>query len=150
MLRSLFDAPPSAPRPIASAIVANAPTVNSAPLLAAFQRAGLSGLRRPRLTFGAFVVKLAPETGRNPGALYVTQPRGGDYLGKIVDGRFFRAGACTDDAQAEVVRLIDDPKAAIEAYGMRTGQCAICGLELTNGESIARGIGPICAEKWGF
>ena len=43
-----------------------------------------------------------------------------------------------------------EAREVIEAYGMRTGQCAICGLELTNGESIARGIGPICAEKWGF
>ena len=149
-MRTLFDTPPSAPRPIAAAIAASAPAVNSAPLLAAFRRAATSGLRRPRLTFGAFVVKLAPDNGRNPGALYVTQPRGGEYLGKIVDGRFLRAGACTDEAQAEVVRLIDDPKSAIEAYGMRTGQCAICGLELTNSESIERGIGPICAEKWGF
>jgi hypothetical protein len=36
------------------------------------------------------------------------------------------------------------------AYGKRTGACSCCGRELTNGESIDRGIGPICAEKYGW
>jgi len=43
-----------------------------------------------------------------------------------------------------------DPSAAARAYGLRTGQCSICGRELTNAESRARGIGPICAERFGF
>lgn len=33
-------------------------------------------------------------------------------------------------------------------YGQVTGRCACCGRELTNEESIERGIGPICWEKY--
>lgn len=34
-------------------------------------------------------------------------------------------------------------------YGRRTGQCAICGRTLTNADSVARGIGPVCLERIG-
>ena len=30
------------------------------------------------------------------------------------------------------------------------GICACCGRQLIVKESIERGIGPICAERWGF
>ncbi len=42
-----------------------------------------------------------------------------------------------------------DPVRAITEHGLRTGHCGCCGRELTDQESIARGIGPICAEKLG-
>jgi hypothetical protein len=32
----------------------------------------------------------------------------------------------------------------------RTSHCGVCGLTLKNPESVARGIGPICAEKYGI
>lgn len=31
-----------------------------------------------------------------------------------------------------------------------TGRCSCCGRELTDPTRVAMGIGPICAEKWGF
>lgn len=37
----------------------------------------------------------------------------------------------------------------LEATGKPTTRCSICGLTLTNEESVNRGIGPICAEKLG-
>jgi hypothetical protein len=33
-------------------------------------------------------------------------------------------------------------------YGRRTGTCCICGAHLENPESVAAGIGPICATKF--
>ena len=33
------------------------------------------------------------------------------------------------------------------AFGHRYGVCAVCGRELTNDESVTRGIGPVCAGK---
>jgi len=36
-----------------------------------------------------------------------------------------------------------------EAFGRETGNCAICGRTLTRDDSIARGIGPVCAGKVG-
>lgn len=44
--------------------------------------------------------------------------------------------------------LADPSKAAVE-YGHRTGSCCICGRTLTDPASIAAGIGPICAGKFG-
>lgn len=38
--------------------------------------------------------------------------------------------------------------AEAEEFGVRTGQCAICARTLTRAESIARGIGPVCAGKF--
>lgn len=35
-----------------------------------------------------------------------------------------------------------------EAFGCRVGVCACCGRTLTNPESVARGIGPICAQRF--
>lgn len=45
--------------------------------------------------------------------------------------------------------LLADPAAAAVEYGHRTGSCCICGRTLTDPESIAAGIGPICAGKFG-
>lgn len=42
-----------------------------------------------------------------------------------------------------------DPIAALSAHGLATGSCGCCGRELTDPESIARGIGPICADRLG-
>lgn len=38
----------------------------------------------------------------------------------------------------------------LQATGKPTGRCCICGLTLTNDDSIKLGIGPICLEKVGF
>lgn len=41
-----------------------------------------------------------------------------------------------------------DPEAAAVLHGKASGRCAVCSRDLTDPESIARGIGPICAEKF--
>lgn len=38
--------------------------------------------------------------------------------------------------------------AEAKAYGVRTGICCVCGRLLTNPESIALGIGPVCAGRF--
>ena len=43
------------------------------------------------------------------------------------------------------VRLTTDQAAE---FGHTHGHCLICTRELTDEESVARGIGPVCAEKW--
>jgi hypothetical protein len=35
-------------------------------------------------------------------------------------------------------------------FGKKTGHCCICSKLLTNAESVAKGIGPICADKMGW
>lgn len=114
----------------------------------AFATALGNGLKRPKMRLGEFLLKLAPATGRNAGAIYVTESN--EYLGKIAEGKFTASRDCDAAKQSEIVALCADPLASAIAYGQRTGICACCARELTDPESIERGIGPICAEKYGF
>ncbi len=51
----------------------------------------------------------------------------------------------------KVLDLIEnDPNKAMTDYGLQSGVCGKCGSPLTNPESLARGIGPICLGKMGW
>jgi hypothetical protein len=131
-------------------IEANAPVVTLAKIEEAFAAAQGNGIKRPKLRLDAFKFSLAPATGRNAGAIYVVDAEGDTYLGKIAGGRFMRVRECSDEQEARIVAAAADPHAAAIAYGRRTGQCCICGRELTNHASIDLGIGPICAGRMGW
>lgn len=119
-----------------------APTVNDDALRAVFAKLAASGLKRIKLRMSGFQVSPAPETGKNAGALYVTQ--GETYLGMVAGGKFLKRDCCDDATTAKVTHLIADPMAAIKSTGLEVGNCAVCGLELTDPVSIEIGIGPIC------
>lgn len=127
---------------------ANAQTVSVAPIEEAFGRARASGLKWPKVTIAAFTFKPASATSKNAGSLYVTT--GGAYLGRVSGGKFITNRECTAEQEARIIAVCADPKAAAIEHGKLTGCCAICARELTNDESIARGIGPICASKFGW
>ena len=129
---------------------------------AAFDAVVAGGAVKAQMTVDEVNLSLAPLTGRNPGALYVKV--NGQYAGKIV-GKVFQPGR---DAPADLVgKLVEierDPRAAIQSDAARraarlalaiaegrslTIPCGCCGLTLSDEVSIARGIGPICAGKWG-
>ena len=128
---------------------ANAADVDIGRIAEALAAAKASKLKWPKLRLADFVFSPAPETGRNAGAIYVKDADGG-YLGKIADGKFTRSCICTDALEAGILAAAADPHAAAVAYGHQTGSCACCGRELTNAESVALGIGPICRDKWGW
>jgi hypothetical protein len=65
---------------------------------------------------------------------YGSQRPGGKYQGKV---------------QEQLRIILADPYAAQVAYGKLTGVCGHCGRPLEDAESVARGIGPVCAEKYG-
>jgi hypothetical protein len=44
------------------------------------------------------------------------------------------------------IRFSNDPKQTLLNYGLETGECSICGRELTDAESIRIGIGPVCRQ----
>lgn len=134
----------------AAAREANAPTVDVALIEKAFAAAQANGIKRPRMVLNGLKFSLAPAHGRNAGALYVVRKSDDQYLGKIMGGRFTRVRECTDEQEAEIVRIASNPHAEAVAYGQRTGNCCICNRELTNHASIDAGIGPICAEKYGW
>lgn len=117
---------------------------------ALFSAATASGLKRPMFR----AERLSVKQSRHAGVLYVYDreaggERGG-YAGKIAEGKFVRTREA-DPALGEALRAIAaDPAAAAVAYGRSTGTCCLCGRELTDAESVKRGIGPICAGKWGI
>ena len=135
-------------RQAAAPVIAAAVGDGVAAVQEAFATAIGNGLKRPKLRLGGFVLKLAPATGRNKGAIYVTASD--EYLGKIADGTFTPSRECDAAKQAEIVALCSDPIQSAVAYGQQTGICACCGRELTDPDSIERGIGPVCAERFGF
>lgn len=49
------------------------------------------------------------------------------------------------DIEDKLAAIIEDPQAAMAEYGRLTGTCGKCGRKLEDEESVARGIGPICA-----
>jgi hypothetical protein len=116
---------------------------------------------RKKVMVALFTFSLAPAHGNNPGAIYVKDD--GQYVGKIPAGAStFSPGRDFDQSRLPaLVEAMADPAAAVKADAARRAQllledpamtipCGCCGLTLSNPESIARGIGPICAGKWGF
>lgn len=68
--------------------------------------------------------------------------------GKIENGQAFAWGADFGAVKDLLVEIEADPLAAAIKYGRLSSRCCSCGRDLTNPESIARGIGPDCAERF--
>lgn len=122
--------------------------INIAKIEESFKKAN-QRLKWPTLRLDGFNFSLAGSNSRNPGAIYVKQD-GGTYLGKVLGGLFSPVRECTPDLQAAVVAACEDPEGAAVRYGRLTGRCAICNRKLVDPESVNRGIGPICAENYGW
>jgi hypothetical protein len=135
---------------IREATLAAAPVLGThADLLATFNRARGTGLKRPTLRTGDLVFSLAGDASKNPGCIYIKLA--GEYQGKITpQGKLAPLYSCTPDTVAAITRVMADPKAAAIAYGKLTGRCSVCGRELTDPVSVAAGIGPICAGGYGW
>lgn len=127
----------------------NAPTVTVEPIEVAFGKASAAGIAHPKLRLGEFVFSPAPANGKNPGAIYVKHSDG-SYLGKVAGSRLFTVSSVSPALEAEIVGVAADPLNAAIAYGKRYGKCSVCARTLTDEASIARGIGPICAERFGW
>lgn len=128
--------------------VTQAPSVNVGALEEAFAKARVGAKKAPRLIIAGFKVSPAGANSANPGALYVTA--GSTYLGKITGGKFLASRDCDEASTKAVLELLADPKAAAIKAGRLTGICAVCARELTDPESIAAGIGPVCAGNFGW
>jgi hypothetical protein len=127
---------------------ADAPAINVEKIEHAFEAAISNGLKWPKLRLDSFVFSPAPDSGKNAGSIYVKED--GEYLGKITNGKFYAVRTCDGERKDRVVKAAADPEASAVAYGKRTGECSCCGRTLTDPESVERGIGPICADKYGW
>lgn len=131
---------------------ANAPNVQGAgfdKMVTAFTKAASTGLKRPTLKCGDLVFSLASQTSKNPGYIYVKI--GGNYQGKISPvGKYMASFGTLPEVTAKVEEVAKDPYSAAIQHGRLTGCCAICSRQLTDPESVSRGVGPICAERFGW
>jgi len=128
----------------------SAPVVSVEAIEVAFNNAKESGVKFPKLRLDTFVFSPAGENSKNAGAIYIKSKGDGVYLGKVMGGRLFTSRDCTTEAAERITAVASDPKQAAVAYGMKFGSCSVCGRQLTDSDSVARGIGPICAENYGF
>lgn len=120
-------------------------------LMKAFHHAESKGLKRLNLHILGIEFTLAKPYSKNPGCIYLKDDRNGLYLGKITrELAFFPSRDCQDEHHEVLRQIGEDIMAAAKLHGQQTGVCSCCNAELTNPESIALGIGPICREKWGF
>lgn len=122
-------------------------------LFNAFEAAKRKGAKRLTLRFEGVNVK----PNRDLTALWVTsqtekeegnyglQPK---YLGKVT--RSALDSRLSDDVKEVILQASNDPLTAAIRYGKVSGECSCCGRELTDPQSIERGIGPICADKFGW
>jgi hypothetical protein len=129
----------------------NAPTIDISHIVDSFKNAQSNGILRPKLRLlkgeDTFVFSRAPANGANPGSIYVTT--GDDlYLGKILDGKFYKSRECGQIFERLVLEVCDKPEQAAVAYGQKFGACSCCGRTLTNALSIELGIGPICRSNF--
>ena len=127
-----------------------APVVSVEAIEVAFNNAKESGVKYPKLRLDTFVFSPAGENSKNAGAIYIKSKGDGVYLGKVMGGRLFTSRDCTTEAAERITAVASDPKQAAVAYGMKFGACSVCGRQLTDSDSVQRGIGPICAENYGF
>lgn len=79
-----------------------------------------------------FKVQESPESGRL-------------YAKELVGGRFEYAPGALRDLRANGVKMTLEQAAE---YGRLYGICCMCGRVLTDEESIAAGIGPVCSAKF--
>jgi hypothetical protein len=102
-----------------------------------------------QLSAGVYRASLTGEG--KPGQLYKVYPaRGhGGMLAKVIvqdetGWHFEYAGAARRFVEPSGRLTLEEAK----AFGASTGWCCACGAELTDPDSIAAGIGPICATKF--
>lgn len=137
------------------AFVRDAPVVKLEAVEAAFTKAKAAGVQFPRLLLGRFAFSPAGATSANAGGIYVkeyTESGGmpGRYLGKVLGGKFLKSRECTPKDELEITAVCEDPKTAALSFGRKTGRCSVCNRKLTDPVSVANGIGPICADRFGF
>lgn len=144
--------------------VTEAPAVNVAKLEQAFATARSKAERPGQLGVMVKPIRLtsSDETGKltvrfTPGSagsqwegMLFAKSEAGKKLGHIKAGKFIRKFDCTEVEAAAVLNCAQDPEKAAVAFGKAWSRCGICGKGLLNDESIARGMGPTCAERFGW
>lgn len=140
---------PKATKPLGAPTVTTNATIDLTAIQSMFKSAHNKGLKTPTYRANGLILSMAPMTGRNPGAIYV-KSEDHTYLGKVHGATFYPQRECKEEHKIALYEIAANPLDAAVKYGRLTGRCACCGRTLTDKESVAAGIGPICQSKWGF
>jgi hypothetical protein len=116
-------------------------------------------------------LKLTAKTAPAPVTVLAYVPPAGSYLvnGQIfkikkpkwvgapayltLDDAFVGSIQCPSAKSLAALAELDTAEkahAAVIAYAKATGKCGVCHTKLTDPKSIAAGIGPVCAKKYGY
>jgi len=116
------------------------------------EQAQASGLKRITLRFQQCIVKPSKYQGKVYVFSHEKALNDWGTLSNVYQGWVTADATNLSDAAlvASLQQIAQDPTAHATLYGQQTGNCSCCGRELTRKDSIDRGIGPICAEKFGL
>jgi hypothetical protein len=80
----------------------------------------------------------------------VQRPNGIRYLNQLLGSpNDWNRKTISVQLQTAAARaILIDPKASAVAYASRHGRCAVCNAHLSDPESIARSMGPVCAKRF--
>lgn len=128
-----------------------------APVVWNFFKTAFGVLKHPKVDLGPVVFAFRGAYRRYPERILLRDAQGAP-LGEITysaaeaEGVFRHVGGQNEETRASIERLVlafnKDPIALITKAGKTSGRCALCRKELTDPESVARGIGPICIKNW--
>lgn len=121
-------------------------------IVAMFNVAKEHGLKNPKIRLRNYTLYLAKETSLNHGSIYVKDSRN-MYVGKISPVGEFKFAFGSEHktaASAEIMAFASDPLNVATAYGHLTNSCCFCGRTLSDAESVKKGYGPICAQRFGL
>lgn len=83
----------------------------------------------------------------------VDRPSEGKFAGwtfvKWIRDNGYESALKKPQAETVLAKIAENPMDALVAYGRETGVCGVCGRTLRDPDSVAAGIGPVCASKVG-
>lgn len=102
---------------------------------------------------GRYALRNQGHAANNIQFVHVERPDKGRYQGKTFVKR--QLGPALEripmaEQRALLLRIAADPQGASQLYGRELGVCGVCGIHLTNEESRAYGIGPVCRKNMGY
>jgi hypothetical protein len=76
--------------------------------------------------------------------------KGFRFLDRLVGhpGDWARYPVQGSEKKAVMAQIAEDPKAAASSYGKHFTLCGVCNSPLSDPESVAAGIGPVCATRF--
>ena len=145
---AVIPTPAPAPRPV------EAVRVDVGAILPAMDAARASGLRKVRLTLGSVEFRLSGPNFRYGANVLLAYFRG-TYAGWINrEGAFTSSRRLSPSLESEALDAFRtaaaNPQAAARTHGHDTGHCSCCRRLLTDPVSVMAGIGPVCAERFGW